>query len=56
MAQSPTSALDAVIAFLSALPLIAIVALFAVVVLVVTGLFAVTFFWLKTRSKVFAGG
>jgi len=54
MAQSPTSILDAAIAFLGALPLIAIVALLAVIVLAITGLFTVTFFWLKTR-KVGAG-
>jgi len=47
---------DAVIAFLSALPLIAIVALLAVIVLAVASLFAVAFFWLKTRRKSVGAG
>src|SRR5436190_20518960 len=57
MAQSPSSALDAVTVFISALPIIAIVALLAVIVFAVASLSAVTSFWLKTRTKsVGAGG
>jgi hypothetical protein len=51
MAQSPMSILNAAIAFLSALPLIAIVALFTVAVFAIAGLSSLTFFWLKTRRK-----